>query len=62
MCCTDFIPTVSNKPPSSNNNNIGLILGIVLGVGVVSVLSIFAIFYIIRRRRRRDDEKGKDIV
>ncbi|KAG4399458.1 hypothetical protein AAZX31_08G232000 [Glycine max] len=53
----DFIPTVSNKPPSSNNNNIGLILGIVLGVGVVSVLSIFAIFCIIRRRRRRDDEK-----
>ena len=39
LCCTDFIPTVSNKPPSSNNNNIGLILGIVLGVGVVSVLS-----------------------
>ncbi|KAG5001071.1 hypothetical protein JHK87_022143 [Glycine soja] len=59
-CCIptqDFIPTVSNKPPSSNNNNIGLILGIVLGVGVVSVLSIFAIFCIIRRRRRRDDEK-----
>ncbi|XP_028244897.1 probable LRR receptor-like serine/threonine-protein kinase At1g56130 isoform X1 [Glycine soja] len=53
----DFIPTVSNKPPSSSNNNIGLILGIVFGVGVVSVLSIFAIFYIIRRRRRRDDEK-----
>ncbi|KAK7405379.1 hypothetical protein VNO78_06633 [Psophocarpus tetragonolobus] len=53
----DFIPTVSNEPPSSNNNNTGLIVGIVVGVGVICFLSVFAIFFVIRRRKRRDDEE-----
>ncbi|KAL5061704.1 hypothetical protein RYX36_023441 [Vicia faba] len=52
----DFIPTVSNKPPSSKKNRAGLIVGVVVGVVVVCLLSIFAIFYIIRRRKRYDDD------
>nr|XP_027186814.1 probable LRR receptor-like serine/threonine-protein kinase At1g56130 isoform X3 [Cicer arietinum] len=53
----DFVPTVSNKPPSSKNNKAGLIIGIVAGVGVVCFLVVFAIFYIIRRRRLYDEDE-----
>ncbi|XP_019450589.1 PREDICTED: uncharacterized protein LOC109352863 [Lupinus angustifolius] len=53
----DFIPTVSNKPPSSNENRAGLIAGVVIGVGVVCFLSVIAIFYVIRRRKRLEDEE-----
>jgi len=62
MClyCTDFIPTVSNEPPSNKSNRTGLIVGIVVGVGVVSFLSVFLIFWIIRRRKQRQHEdEGK---
>ncbi|KAF1896824.1 hypothetical protein Lal_00034525 [Lupinus albus] len=53
----DFIPTVSNKPPSSNENRAGLIAGVVIGVGVVCFLSVIAIFYVIRRKKRLEDEE-----
>ncbi|XP_057453357.1 probable LRR receptor-like serine/threonine-protein kinase At1g56140 [Lotus japonicus] len=53
----DFIPTVSNKPPSSGNSKTGLIVGIVVGVGVVSFLSVFAVFYFIQRRKRLLDDE-----
>ncbi|KAK7317496.1 hypothetical protein RJT34_01782 [Clitoria ternatea] len=53
----DFTPTVSNNPPSSKENRTGLIVGIVVGVGVVSFLSVFAIFCIIQRKKHRDDEE-----
>ncbi|CAJ2656994.1 unnamed protein product [Trifolium pratense] len=61
----DFIPTVSNKPPSSKKNRAGLIIGIVVGVGVVCFLVVFAIFYIKRRRKFYDDNEellGIDIM
>ncbi|TKY66388.1 LRR receptor serine/threonine-protein kinase [Spatholobus suberectus] len=53
----DFIPTVSNKPPSSKKNRTGLIVGIVIGVGVVCFLSIFSIFCIMQRRKHHDDDE-----
>ena len=61
MClyCTDFIPTVSNEPPSNKSNKTGLIVGIVVGVGVVSFISVFVIFCIIRRRKRQHEDEGK---
>lgn len=59
LCFPDFIPTVSNEPPSSENNRTGLIVGIVVGVGVVSFLSVFLIFYIIKRRKRHHEDEGK---
>ncbi|KAF7834643.1 putative LRR receptor-like serine/threonine-protein kinase [Senna tora] len=48
----DFIPTVSNEPPTTTDkkNRTGLIVGIVVGVGVVSFFSV-AVFCIIRRRK-----------
>ncbi|KAL6283206.1 hypothetical protein ACE6H2_014135 [Prunus campanulata] len=60
----DFIPTVSNNPPTSKKNRTGLIVGIVVGGGVL--ILIVAAFYIFQRRKRpntMDDEElfGIDI-
>ncbi|KAK1591485.1 hypothetical protein Q3G72_008501 [Acer saccharum] len=55
----DFIPTVSNSPPTSNKKNrTGIIVGVVVGVGLVSFASILTIFWIVRRRKipSNDDE------
>uniref|UniRef100_A0A7N2LJM3 non-specific serine/threonine protein kinase n=1 Tax=Quercus lobata TaxID=97700 RepID=A0A7N2LJM3_QUELO len=61
-CCVpaqEFTPTVSNSPPSSNKNRTGLIVGLLVGVGVVSFLAVFIVFYIVRRRKppTNDDEE-----
>ncbi|KAK2654325.1 hypothetical protein Ddye_014181 [Dipteronia dyeriana] len=55
----NFIPTVSNIPPTiPKKNRTGLIAGNVVGVGLLSILSIFAILWIVRRRNRpRDDDE-----
>ncbi|TXG71289.1 hypothetical protein EZV62_006224 [Acer yangbiense] len=55
----NFIPSVSNIPPTSpKKNRTGLIAGIVVGVGLLSLLSIIAILWIVRRRNRpRDDDE-----
>ncbi|XP_062170847.1 probable LRR receptor-like serine/threonine-protein kinase At1g56140 [Alnus glutinosa] len=48
----DFTPTVNNKPPSKKKNRTGLIVGVVVGAGVLSFLSVFLVFYIVRRRKQ----------
>ncbi|KAI9159743.1 hypothetical protein LWI28_001494 [Acer negundo] len=57
----NFVPSVSNIPPTSpspKKNRTGLIAGIVVGVGLLSLLSIIAILWIVRRRNRpRDDDE-----
>ncbi|XP_075643305.1 putative LRR receptor-like serine/threonine-protein kinase At1g56140 isoform X1 [Castanea sativa] len=55
----EFTPTVSNIPPSSNKNRTGLIVGVVVGVGVLSFLAVYVVFYIVRRRKplTNDDEE-----
>ncbi|XP_075646094.1 putative LRR receptor-like serine/threonine-protein kinase At1g56140 isoform X1 [Castanea sativa] len=55
----EFTPTVSNMPPSSNKNRTGLIVGVVVGVGVLSFLAVFVVFYIVQRRKplTNDDEE-----
>ncbi|KAK7857216.1 putative lrr receptor-like serine/threonine-protein kinase [Quercus suber] len=56
----EFTPTVSNIPPSSNKNRTRLIVGLVVGVGVVSFLAVFIVFYIVRRRKPpTNDDEGK---
>ncbi|KAB8486517.1 hypothetical protein FH972_025355 [Carpinus fangiana] len=51
--CIDFTPTGDNKLPSSKKNNrTGLIIGVVIGAGVLSFLSVFVVFYIVRRRKQ----------
>ncbi|WRX28565.1 Serine-threonine/tyrosine-protein kinase [Theobroma cacao] len=55
---SNFIPTVNNNAPTSKNSRTGLIVGIVVGVGVVSLLYVAA-FCIFRNRRahKKDDEE-----
>ncbi|GKD61253.1 probable LRR receptor-like serine/threonine-protein kinase [Tanacetum coccineum] len=51
----NFIPTVSNTPPSTKKkNNAGLIAGIIVPIAVVSFLAILAL-YIIRQRKKKQD-------
>lgn len=57
MICTDFVPTVSNKPPANKKNKTGLIVGLAVGVAVVSFLSVFVVYYMVRRRRLRAAEE-----
>ncbi|KAF8408709.1 hypothetical protein HHK36_004773 [Tetracentron sinense] len=50
---SDFQPTVSGLPPttdSKNKSKTGLIVSIAVSVGVVSFISIFAVFYLRRKR------------
>ncbi|KAK4594650.1 hypothetical protein RGQ29_018368 [Quercus rubra] len=55
----EFISTVSNRPPSSNKNRTGLIVGLIVGVGILSFLSVFVVIYIVQRRKPpiNDDEE-----
>ncbi|TXG71294.1 hypothetical protein EZV62_006229 [Acer yangbiense] len=59
----DFIPTVSNKPSTSRSktNRTGLIVGIVVGVGLVSFL-LAAILWIIRRRKRPSKDDDDEVL
>ncbi|KAK1586490.1 hypothetical protein Q3G72_003086 [Acer saccharum] len=55
----NFIPSVSNIPPTGpKKNRTGLVAGIVVGVGLLSLLSVIAVLWIVRRRNRpRDDDE-----
>ncbi|KAL7590821.1 hypothetical protein Lser_V15G35427 [Lactuca serriola] len=54
----NFIPTVGNNPSSNNKNyNTSLIVGIWTPIGVVSLLTLLAL-YIIRQQRKRRDTSG----
>ncbi|XP_062118262.1 probable LRR receptor-like serine/threonine-protein kinase At1g56140 [Humulus lupulus] len=62
----DFDPTVSNKPPSSKKNRTGLIVGILVGVVILSSLMIFMVSYTFQRRKKSqmidsDDFLGMDV-
>ncbi|PON38539.1 Malectin [Parasponia andersonii] len=59
----DFIPTVSNKPPTEKKRT-DLIVGISVGVGILSILSVLGIFYNFQRRKKsqtNNDEEKKNI-
>ncbi|KAF6147881.1 hypothetical protein GIB67_014461 [Kingdonia uniflora] len=58
----DFVPTVSNKPPSTKKNRTGLIVGITLGVGVPIFLCALLVIGLIRRRKRRAMDENEDEV
>ncbi|KAB1216924.1 hypothetical protein CJ030_MR4G016063 [Morella rubra] len=60
----DFEPTVSNKPPSGKKNRTGLIVGIVVGAGVLSFLSLLVVFYIVQRRKQlpTKEDEGKPTI
>ncbi|KAF7140567.1 hypothetical protein RHSIM_Rhsim06G0240800 [Rhododendron simsii] len=49
----DFVPSVSNKPPtSSKKSKTGLIVGIAVSVGVISFLSVLAFCCFLHQKRR----------
>ncbi|KAF8408697.1 hypothetical protein HHK36_004761 [Tetracentron sinense] len=59
----DFQPTVSGLPPttaSRKKNKTGLIVGILVSVGVVSFLLIFAVFYF--RRKRSGSKEDEELL
>ncbi|XP_009608510.1 probable LRR receptor-like serine/threonine-protein kinase At1g56140 isoform X1 [Nicotiana tomentosiformis] len=58
----DFIPTVSNQPPTTKKNRTGLIVGIVVGVGVISFISVFAVYYLIQKRKRRQALEDEEFL
>ncbi|GLT56317.1 hypothetical protein SLA2020_293650 [Shorea laevis] len=57
----NFTPSVSNKPPSSSKNRTGLIVGVIVGVGVVSFLFLAAFFIFGRRPKTNEDEELQGI-
>ncbi|CAN6684633.1 unnamed protein product [Malus baccata var. baccata] len=59
---SDFTPTVPRLPPTTpgKKSKTGLIFGIAVPVGVVSLLLIFAILYM--RRKKSEKEDDEDIL
>ncbi|EOA39563.1 hypothetical protein CARUB_v10008183mg [Capsella rubella] len=53
----DFIPTVKNKLPSKSKKKIGIIIGVIVGAGMLSILVIAIILFIRRKRKRAADEE-----
>ncbi|KAI3510072.1 hypothetical protein L1887_25599 [Cichorium endivia] len=57
----NFIPTVSNNPPSTNKkNNTGLIVGILVPIAVVSFLTLLALYILRQRRKRKENDDRYD--
>ncbi|KAH0895282.1 hypothetical protein HID58_057711 [Brassica napus] len=54
---SDFTPTVGNRPPSKGKNRTGTIVGVIVGVGLLSILAGVAIFIIRKRRKRYTDDE-----
>ncbi|XP_021819627.1 probable LRR receptor-like serine/threonine-protein kinase At1g56140, partial [Prunus avium] len=55
----DFTPTVSGLPPTTQGkkSRTGLIVGIAVPVGVVSLLLLFAVLYMRRKKSEKDDDE-----
>ncbi|BFG28327.1 hypothetical protein CerSpe_146010 [Prunus speciosa] len=56
---SDFTPTVSGLPPTTpgKKSRTGLIVGIAVPVGVVSLLLLFAVLYMRRKKSEKDDDE-----
>ncbi|KAL7130612.1 hypothetical protein ABFS83_13G146000 [Erythranthe nasuta] len=61
----DFVPTVSNDPPNEpadKKNKTGMIVGIVVSIGAVIFLSLFAVYYSIMRRKRQKKYEDEELL
>ncbi|KAH7862030.1 hypothetical protein Vadar_033888 [Vaccinium darrowii] len=59
----DFVPTVSNKPPtSSKKNKTGLIVGITVPVGVICFLSALSLCCFVRQKRRPRQNEDEELL
>ncbi|CAG7873351.1 unnamed protein product [Brassica rapa] len=52
----DFRPTVGNMPPSKEKYSTGTIVGVIVGLGLVSIIAGVAIFMIRKRNKRYTDD------
>ncbi|KAE9458434.1 hypothetical protein C3L33_09692, partial [Rhododendron williamsianum] len=59
---SDFIPTVSSNPPTSKKSKTSLIAGIVVPVGVVSCLSVLAVYCFVQRRKRPGWDNDEELL
>ncbi|XP_062027147.1 probable LRR receptor-like serine/threonine-protein kinase At1g56140 [Rosa rugosa] len=59
----DFKPTVSGIPPTTpgKKSMTGVIVGVAVSVGVVSLLLIFAVLYLRRKIPDKDDDEGNNL-
>ena len=57
---SDFTPTVAGNPPipPSKKNNTGLIVGVAVSVGVVSMILICSVLYIKRKASYVNEDEG----
>ncbi|EFH70822.1 predicted protein [Arabidopsis lyrata subsp. lyrata] len=53
----DFTPTVGNRPPSKGKSMTGTIVGVIVGVGLLSIFAGVVIFIIRKRRKRYTDDE-----
>ncbi|PIN19529.1 Serine/threonine protein kinase [Handroanthus impetiginosus] len=58
----DFNPTVSNNPPSTNNNQSGLIVGIVAAIAAVGLVSLVVVYYVFRRRKMQKNLEDEELL
>lgn len=58
----DFEPTVSNTAPNGKKNRTGLIVGIAVGLGVVCLLSVFAVYYFVLRRKKPYENQDEELL
>ncbi|KMZ75266.1 putative Protein kinase [Zostera marina] len=56
----NFVPTVSNTLPSSNNNN-GLIIGLVVGIAAVCALLTLG-FFVWRQKKLKNDNDDEELI
>ncbi|KAG7595352.1 Protein kinase domain [Arabidopsis thaliana x Arabidopsis arenosa] len=53
----DFTPTVANRPPSKEKNMTGTIVGVIVAVGLLSILAGVVIFIILKSRKPYTDDE-----
>ncbi|KAL8505347.1 hypothetical protein ACS0TY_016550 [Phlomoides rotata] len=58
----NFVPSVSNEPPSEKSNRVGLIVGIIVPITAASLLLMFAVYYVCKRRRRQKNLEDDELV
>ncbi|KAG9146798.1 hypothetical protein Leryth_005121 [Lithospermum erythrorhizon] len=58
----NFEPTVSNNPPSDEKSNTGLIVGLVVGLGIFSILAVFVVYYIVQKRKKKSSYEDEEFL
>ncbi|XP_062118264.1 probable LRR receptor-like serine/threonine-protein kinase At1g56140 [Humulus lupulus] len=56
----EFIPTVSNKPPTKKNKRTNLIAGASVGIGVSIFFSVFGILYFLKIKKKPQSDNDND--